>query len=704
MKTNKRLLSILLFAILFTLPVIPARAEQEKDKSYIISQTYVNPIYEQLSEPNQKNQAGKKSTYVLDREVISDSMSSQTLSAAKSSYLTSDEKVADVIREGMVNREDEIEFYYKSKKAYTDQLFYDWMDEAMKETDQPDEGDYIQWQYEKINLSGSGVYDSSDEMYYYDLVLTATYHTTKTQEAKVTERVEEVLDDIGANDAGVTNYEKTKLIYDYICENVSYDTENVNDTSYTLKHTAYAALINKKAVCQGYALLLYRMLEECGIDSRIIYGTSQGELHGWNISELGSTYYLLDSTWDAGEASYSYFLKGRNNFPNHTTESEFLPEYNLSSSDYDASKPEGQIRFTEEISYANYTGKAVAAEKELVEVVKGNKNFELRYFADKKCSEPVSAPVKVGTYYVKAVAAENSSYQYTESENVLKLIIRPARVGTLDAVNKYNGVQLTWTKRAEADGYIIYKRMMDTEYEEIARIEKNSTLTYLDKDIKQAKKFLYNIVAYKNVDGQEIKGLKRANARQIVRATVKSLTNQNGSVKVTWTKVPDAAGYKVYRKAAGYDSYGMLINIKNGSTTTYTDKYAKSIRNGKASYYYVVPYYANSSNVVLKTNTKTNYYMTRPTFSKLETNGSGALKATWKKNANANGYQIRYSLNSDMSDAKTVNVSSGSTLSKKISGLNKGKTYYVQVRAYKTYNDVKYYSSWSVKKSKSVLK
>jgi len=43
-------------------------------------------------------------------------------------------------------------------------------------------------------------------------------------------------------------------------------------------------------------------------------------------------------------------------------------------------------------------------------------------------------------------------------------------------------------------------------------------------------------------------------------------------------------------------------------------------------------------------------------------------------------------------------------LSKKISGLNKGKTYYVQVRAYKTYNDVKYYSSWSVKKSKSVLK
>ena len=328
-----------------------------------------------------------------------------------------------------------------------------------------------------------------------------------------------------------------------------------------------------------------------------------------------------------------------------------------------------------------------------------NKNFEFRYYTDAKCSEPITAPVNVGTYYVKAVAAENSSYQYTESENVLKLIVRPARVGSLDAVNKYNGIQLTWKKSTGVDGYIIYKRMMDTEYEELTRIEGNSTLTYLDKDIKQGKKFLYNIVAYKNIGREEIKSLKRASARQIVRATVKSLTNQNGSVKVTWTKVPDAEGYKVYRKAAGYDSYGMLINIKNGSTTSYTDKYAKSIRNGKASYYYVVPYYSGTSNVVLKTNTKTNYYMTRPTFSTLETSGSCALKATWKKNASATGYQIRYSLSSDMSDAKTVNISSGSTLSKKISGLSANKTYYVQVRAYKTYNDVKYYSAWSLKKS-----
>lgn len=679
MKQNK-LMRILLPIILILLFVFPVQAAEEKADNQTINVTYQNPVYQEVN---------------LKQRNISVEKVSETFSAAKSSYLTSDDKVADLIREGMVNREDEVQIYYKSKNAYTDQLFFDWMDIALMETDQPDEGDYIVWHYDQVHLSGSGRYDGSEGVYYYDLVFTATYHTTKAQEAKVTQRVEEVLDAIGANDAGITNYEKTKLIYDYICENVSYDTESTDK----LKHTAYAAIVNKKAVCQGYALLLYRMLEECGIDSRIIYGTSHNELHGWNISELGSTYYLLDSTWDAGESTYSYFLNGKNNFEDHQTESDFLPQYNLSASDYDESKPVGQIRFTEDTTYVDYTGKALAADEADVEVVKGNKNFEFRYYTDAKCSEPITAPVNVGTYYVKAVAAENSSYQYTESENVLKLIVRPARVGSLDAVNKYNGIQLTWKKSTGVDGYIIYKRMMDTEYEELTRIEGNSTLTYLDKDIKQGKKFLYNIVAYKNIGREEIKSLKRASARQIVRATVKSLTNQNGSVKVTWTKVPDAAGYKVYRKAAGYDSYGMLINIKNGSTTSYTDKYAKSIRNGKASYYYVVPYYSGTSNVVLKTNTKTNYYMTRPTFSTLETSGSCALKATWKKNASATGYQIRYSLSSDMSDAKTVNISSGSTLSKKISGLSANKTYYVQVRAYKTYNDVKYYSAWSLKKS-----
>ena len=112
MKMRKRILSLLLSTILLTLPAIPVHAAQEKGEVYTISQTYVNPIYEYFAKDKQQSGVDEKSTYVLEREVVSDSMSSQTLSAAKSAYLTSDEKIADLIRKSMVNRDAEMNLYY----------------------------------------------------------------------------------------------------------------------------------------------------------------------------------------------------------------------------------------------------------------------------------------------------------------------------------------------------------------------------------------------------------------------------------------------------------------------------------------------------------------------------------------------------------------------------------------------------------------
>lgn len=60
------------------------------------------------------------------------------------------------------------------------------------------------------------------------------------------------------------------------------------------------------------------------------------------------------------------------------------------------------------------------------------------------------------------------------------------------------------------------------------------------------------------------------------------------------------------------------------------------------------------------------------------------------------GYQIRYSTSSKMTSAKTVTVKSITATSKKISSkLKSKKTYYVQLRTYKTINGTKYCSSWS---------
>lgn len=76
--------------------------------------------------------------------------------------------------------------------------------------------------------------------------------------------------------------------------------------------------------------------------------------------------------------------------------------------------------------------------------------------------------------------------------------------------------------------------------------------------------------------------------------------------------------------------------------------------------------------------------------------------AKWKKQSAANqkkfnGYQIRYSLKSNMSRAITATAKKSST-SKKITKLKAKKTYYVQVRTYTKKNGTTFYSKWSAKK------
>lgn len=85
------------------------------------------------------------------------------------------------------------------------------------------------------------------------------------------------------------------------------------------------------------------------------------------------------------------------------------------------------------------------------------------------------------------------------------------------------------------------------------------------------------------------------------------------------------------------------------------------------------------------------------------TNVSGKkMKVTLKKVSGAKGYEFRYATNSKMKSAKRV---TGKSTSRTIGSLKKGKTYYVQARAYKTDSKgKKIYGSWSVKKSVKIKK
>ena len=91
--------------------------------------------------------------------------------------------------------------------------------------------------------------------------------------------------------------------------------------------------------------------------------------------------------------------------------------------------------------------------------------------------------------------------------------------------------------------------------------------------------------------------------------------------------------------------------------------------------------------------------------SKAVKSGKTSVKVSWKKATSSSacsGYQVVLATNSGFTkNVKKVTVSDKSTVSKKVTGLTKGMTYYVKVRAYKMVNGVKVYGAYSsVKKVK----
>ncbi|REK74671.1 transglutaminase domain-containing protein [Paenibacillus paeoniae] len=138
------------------------------------------------------------------------------------------------------------------------------------------------------------------------ITVEAKYRESPEETAQVDRAVEDALNAILT--PGMNNHEKVKAIHDWIVTNVEYD----QSLSY---YTAYHAISLGQAVCQGYSLLGYRMLEKAGIPVLIAEGKVNTGEHAWNMVELDGQWYHLDLTWDDPVGAkddrirYTYYLK-----------------------------------------------------------------------------------------------------------------------------------------------------------------------------------------------------------------------------------------------------------------------------------------------------------------------------------------------------------------------------------------------------------
>ncbi len=247
-------------------------------------------------------------------------------------------QMASAIREGMVNRTETVYVYYELPgTSYTAKelisIESNALDKAVEHTGKGTEGDYLKWGYSGLGMQvsyGKSTGNTIGTFTYY-----FTYYTNGAQESQVTSKVNQINDSLGLSSK--SEIDKINVVYKYVVDNVKYSSQTDN-----LKYSCYGAAVNNSAVCQGYSLLIYRLLNDAGVDCRLIAGTTSSGAHGWNIIKIGNLYYNVDATWDAGkkQSEYKYYLKCDSNFNGHTrwteySDAAFTSVYPMSASDYD---------------------------------------------------------------------------------------------------------------------------------------------------------------------------------------------------------------------------------------------------------------------------------------------------------------------------------------------------------------------------------
>ncbi len=109
-------------------------------------------------------------------------------------------------------------------------------------------------------------------------------------------------------DESMSEFEKELVLHDHLAKSVMYIEANN-------AHNAYGALVEGKAVCEGYAEAFQCLLQEAGMQSFLVIGDSvspssgETEGHEWNIVRVDGAYYHVDLTWnDQDNATYhAYF-------------------------------------------------------------------------------------------------------------------------------------------------------------------------------------------------------------------------------------------------------------------------------------------------------------------------------------------------------------------------------------------------------------
>ena len=229
--------------------------------------------------------------------------------------------------------------------------------QQMKERNETIDVESYQISTEAMGKIVTGVLNENPDLYFVNKSFQYTYYPGDTLAIEVLLTYDNSHDDnafqkatkeaLAVVKSGMSDLEKAIALHDYLAVNCEYDKENYdNDTIPADSYTAYGVLVNRVAVCQGYALAYKYLLNQIGIDCYMVSSKSMN--HAWNLIVLNGKYYQIDVTWDdptwdrIGRARHKYMFRSDNAFINEcehkdwsVTDGSEIVDYKATDTSYD---------------------------------------------------------------------------------------------------------------------------------------------------------------------------------------------------------------------------------------------------------------------------------------------------------------------------------------------------------------------------------
>ncbi len=149
----------------------------------------------------------------------------------------------------------------------------------------------------------------------YIISYSVKYQIPKEDIPQYEEALEEEVDlAVAQIDPSLSDLEKALAVHDYLALHCEYDFDRLNSgTLPSISHTAYGALVNRMAVCDGYAGAFAYIMKDRFQVPCIMVSSSQ-MAHAWNMINIGNEWYHVDVTWDdpvrdlVGRVAHDYFM------------------------------------------------------------------------------------------------------------------------------------------------------------------------------------------------------------------------------------------------------------------------------------------------------------------------------------------------------------------------------------------------------------